>query len=609
MPATQDLMPELSSLLDRFEMRLMAGLDQWASRKGFSLHESEGRHSGVSHLGDTVDSGQSLQGHDCWSSEDEWRGPVTQSCTATVGGGLMLCPTHRPQPVDTQFERAPVGVGTGPDAELRPLSPTLRAHTTVGQASKSTAGKRKTFATRLSYSADDLRKKEAAQRKAIEDTQSVRPVGRKQFRTKLIRLLSSPHCETLIAISIMVSSLFVGFETDMEARRLHEGEPWPDVFFACSCIFTAIFTVELVIRLLAFRWGFFGRDKLWWSCVDSVLVVSALLETGIQILVRLDSYPGIGHVGDASALRLLRILRITRILRTLRMTRLVRFIASLRTLVASIWATLQSLMWALLLLVIIIYTVAIVLTQVTTEHLSEVESDDVLNNFWGNLPLAMLTLFKSIAGGVSWHDVVEPLSFSPWLVGIFTMYIFFTYFAVLNVITGVFCQSAIETVAQDPDLGAQAVLNKRKSYTEKLQGLFGSVDRDGSGQITISELETLLSDEHMQAYLAAMGVEVDDAWSMFKLIDADESGSIDVDEFVNGVIRLQGNAKSVDMQTMLDSQRWMARRLANFMGEMEAQLVQRFSRTLSRIEDDITSSSRDRRESLGLACSYENSLR
>lgn len=241
---------------------------------------------------------------------------------------------------------------------------------------------------------------------------------------------------------------------------------------------------------------------------------------------------------------------------------------------ASIAATLQSLMWALLLLSMMIYVVAIAFTQSATD-LETHDGDVTLQEFWGTVPIAMLTLFESISGGVSWHDVVAQLrNTSPLLLGIFMLYIFFTYFAVLNVITAVFCQSAIETVGQDPDLAAQAVMLRKRLYIDKLLGFFESVDKDGSGQITILELEKILSDDNTQAYLAAMGLDVSDAWSVFKLMDVDESMSVDVEEFVNGILRLQGSAKSVDVQTMMDTQKWLTKRLGSMEGYIGETLTQ-----------------------------------
>merc|ERR1712224_1013295 len=72
--------------------------------------------------------------------------------------------------------------------------------------------------------------------------------------------------------------------------------------------------------------------------------------------------------------------------------------------------------------------------------------------YWASLPASMFTLFKAISNGVGWHDVLVPLSRVGWgLEALFSSYIVFAYFAVLNVVTGTFCSSAIEAAQRDPD--------------------------------------------------------------------------------------------------------------------------------------------------------------
>lgn len=45
--------------------------------------------------------------------------------------------------------------------------------------------------------------------------------------------------------------------------------------------------------------------------------------------------------------------------------------------------------------------------------------------------------------------------------------------------------------------------------------------------------------------MESLGINVDDVWSLFLLIDSDENGVIDLDEFVNGCMNLHGPAKSL----------------------------------------------------------------
>merc|ERR1740121_2002192 len=66
--------------------------------------------------------------------------------------------------------------------------------------------------------------------------------------------------------------------------------------------------------------------------------------------------------------------------------------------------------------------------------------------------------------------------------------------------------------------------------------------------ITIDELEGYFINEHFLAYLTALGIEPEDAWTMFKLLDADRTGSIHRDEFVFGCMQLRGQARAIQVE-------------------------------------------------------------
>ena len=67
----------------------------------------------------------------------------------------------------------------------------------------------------------------------------------------------------------------------------------------------------------------------------------------------------------------------------------------------------------------------------------------------------MTTCFMAISGGINWQLVYVPLNdLDPVMGVIFILYISFTYFALLNILTGVFCNSAMEALSRDPDIVA-----------------------------------------------------------------------------------------------------------------------------------------------------------
>jgi len=247
---------------------------------------------------------------------------------------------------------------------------------------------------------------------------------------------------------------------------------------------------------------------------------------------------------------------VVRLLRTLRMVRLVRFITALRQLIHSILTTLKSLVWAMLLLVMILYGFGVAFTHGVADFYltgGDIPSRLVLviKQHWGSLPKVMRTLFMSITGGLNWWDVLEPLLWVSYLwVMLFFFYIIFTYFAVCNAITGVFCQSAIDSSLTDKEMVTMQMLSNKKLYIEALEQVFEDMDTDSSGQVTMKEFEDYLQDEKCIVYLDSLGIQTQDAWALFKILDADMEGTLDVGEFVHGCLNFKGPAKAIHFARM-----------------------------------------------------------
>merc|ERR1712232_1102211 len=167
----------------------------------------------------------------------------------------------------------------------------------------------------------------------------------------------------------------------------------------------------------------------------------------------------------------------------------------------------------MLLLAMIIYVFGILFVQATTDYLviRDMEDDSPftswelsLMQYYKSLPLAMFTLFKAVAGGVSWEIVVDPLGrMNGVWIAFFTAYISFVYFAVLNVVTGVFCNSAIENAQHDQELLVHTQMKQKNMYIQKLKALFIKIDNDDFGSITIGDFEMYLQEPSVQAYFAS----------------------------------------------------------------------------------------------------------
>mmetsp|Transcript_127834 Transcript_127834/g.272625 ORF Transcript_127834/g.272625 Transcript_127834/m.272625 type:complete len:83 (-) Transcript_127834:84-332(-) len=60
-----------------------------------------------------------------------------------------------------------------------------------------------------------------------------------------------------------------------------------------------------------------------------------------------------------------------------------------------------------------------------------------------------------------------------------------------------------------------------------------------------------MEDPDVCAYFAALGLDTHQVSNLFLLLDQDESGTLTREEFLKGVLRLRGGAKSVDMAILM----------------------------------------------------------
>jgi hypothetical protein len=288
-----------------------------------------------------------------------------------------------------------------------------------------------------------------------------------------------------------------------------------------------------------------------WNTFDSILVATALLEE--VLLVSSSSSPNIS---------VLRILRTMRIVRGFRIVRVFAFFRDLRVMVAGIVYSLYSLVWAMLLLMSMMFLFSVCLLQfaidehkyqtkkdVSMTTLSATDYQDMITYF-GSLPKCIYTLYLSIVGGIDWGDAAKPLMNLNLTLGLlYCLYIAFAVLCVLNIITGVFVENANRTTAADEDMVMMEQMELRRQWMEEVKKLFEEADKDGSGHLDAEEFTKQLKDYRMQAWFRKIGVQIESysAAGLFALLDFDGDGRLDLDEFSMALLQVHGPARSIDV--------------------------------------------------------------
>eukprot|EP00439_Symbiodinium_sp_Y106_P040246 s387_g4.t3 len=443
---------------------------------------------------------------------------------------------------------------------------------------------RPTFTPQLfkTFSQTELKLRRDAQKESKRHSMQTRSesMPTEPLEGRLVRCVKAPAFDVFFTAVVLSNSIFIGLELQVSLSN-PDGTPVPIAVIQYT--FTFLFLAELLLRWAAGGTKFFCGEDWMWGWLDLMIVLTSLWEVGFEAYV----FFAEGAEGDGgglkslTSLKILRIVRITRIVKAARLIRIFRFVMAFRLLIASIIATLKSLLWALMLLALIIYVFAILLTQAVHSYKADTDNvplspadDDASDRYFGSLALTMLSLFMSIAGGVSWEQVLAPLSaMSETWIWIFLFYISFTYFAVLNVVTAVFCQSAIDGAQNDHASKVHAILANKEAHLGKINTLFSKFGAD-DGVITFKMFQEKINSVEVREYFQTLGLDVWDAWSFFKLLDKDSGGAVEIEEFLMGCLRLRGQATAMDVGKIINDQQWLMKTQGKFNAYMEVELNQ-----------------------------------
>jgi hypothetical protein len=165
---------------------------------------------------------------------------------------------------------------------------------------------------------------------------------------------------------------------------------------------------------------------------------------------------------------------------------------------------------------------------------------------FGNVPAAILSLFQAITGGDDWRNFVDPfLEHEKGAKGatnalIFSFYVLFAVLVMLNLVTGVFVEGAQRMIQEEKD----------SEMLSEVKKLFNVADVDTSGHLSFEEFKNSVDSSSLSEFLTTVDLGSLDPMSLFQLLDFDGSGEVDVQEFVQGCMRLRGPARSVDLNAL-----------------------------------------------------------
>eukprot|EP00927_Polykrikos_kofoidii_P052136 TRINITY_DN4591_c0_g1_i4.p1 TRINITY_DN4591_c0_g1~~TRINITY_DN4591_c0_g1_i4.p1 ORF type:complete len:546 (+),score=84.10 TRINITY_DN4591_c0_g1_i4:69-1706(+) len=357
-------------------------------------------------------------------------------------------------------------------------------------------------------------------------------------------LIKSRYFDHYVLISIVAHFIFTCLDADYMAK--HPDSEQPPVCRVIEYVLIANFCIEVMVRMVAWQRFFFmvnlddgPNPHFYWNVIDFALAIYSVIERVWK------TSAWTTYRGSSTGSAFLRILRSVRLLRLTRLWIVLKSTRDFRVIVLCITKSLPTLFWsvvALLLttLIFALHFVNLVASWKRGRASGPSHNEDV-DKYFGSLTSAGVSLLMAVTGGVDWEALYFPiLSIGGPFFGAapFLIYVLFSVVAIMNVISGIFTDTAMLRAREQRELW----------LLRSAQEVFRAADFDKSGRISWDDFEKgITSMKQVKSFFQEIDIDISQAKQFFELLDLSRDGEISADEFLSGCLRVKGLAKSLDL--------------------------------------------------------------
>merc|ERR1719469_501449 len=119
-------------------------------------------------------------------------------------------------------------------------------------------------------------------------------------------------------------------------------------------------------------------------------------------------------------------------------------------------------------------------------------------------------------------------------------------FILMNIFTSVIVENAFKSAKADQKDLTRHLQAEKELQLEALRGLFDAMDLDNSGKVDVVELQMAVKKKAIRDKLKALNIGPKDLKEIWDILD-DGRGELDIEEFINGMRRVQGECKAKDL--------------------------------------------------------------
>ncbi|XP_016527397.1 calcium channel, voltage-dependent, L type, alpha 1D subunit, a isoform X17 [Poecilia formosa] len=241
------------------------------------------------------------------------------------------------------------------------------------------------------------------QRQCVEYALKARPLRRyipkNPYQYKFWYVVNSTGFEYIMFVLIMLNTLCLAVQ--------HYGQSalFNYVMDILNMVFTAVFTVEMVLKLIAFKPRHYFADA--WNTFDALIVVGSVVDiaiTEVNKLVEPTETPQVDEMGNTEDSARISI-TFFRLFRVMRLVKLLSRGEGIRTLLWTFIKSFQALPYVALLIAMLFFIYAVIGMQVFGK-IAMVDGTQInRNNNFQTFPQAVLLLFRC-ATGEAWQEIM-----------------------------------------------------------------------------------------------------------------------------------------------------------------------------------------------------------
>jgi len=160
----------------------------------------------------------------------------------------------------------------------------------------------------------------------------------------------------------------------------------------------------------------------------------------------------------------------------------------------------------------------------------------------------------------------------------------------MNLVTAIIVDNAFCASKADEEERAKRIEQDKEKELEALKHFFAEIDTDHSGKLSQYEFHSAMQNRQIQQKLRAWDLLPKDMAEVWEILDNGD-GELDVEEFINGVRRLQGDAKAKDILQLQKEMQALENSIDHIEATMKASKVrmQNVEFSLKRARTDISS--------------------